>query len=197
MNNLKPVPQELQMKQFLISSLLAGFLLIPVHEAGHVIFDWISGNPAGMSYARDYLLGNGKQTFLGELGGPLMPILIAIVSIIFIYKQKVNLSIVYPIAILGCMDRLILYITGMLPSDERVLAGFMNWDAHVFMYIFLSLEIILLSLIVNSFKYFHASVKMKVLCFLIPLISFIVMALFGVFIIEKNIFPAQFHLQFG
>ncbi|MGD1006987.1 MAG: hypothetical protein ABR980_07150 [Ignavibacteriaceae bacterium] len=197
MNNLPPVYKELQLKQIIITSLIAGFFLLPIHELGHVICDWLTGNPAGMSYARDYLLGNSKETFLGELGGPLLPILMSTVAVLLIYKGKINLSVIYPFAVLGCMDRLTLYIIGILPSDERYLAGYMHWNMYAFRNIFLSCEIILLFFIIYSLFRFHVRLKMKILCLLIPIISFIILAAFGVLIVEKYIFPTQFHLQFG
>ena len=60
---------KIDFRQLTITSIIFGFLLIPIHESGHVICDWITGHPASMSYARDYLLSGGNTPFLGLLGG--------------------------------------------------------------------------------------------------------------------------------
>jgi hypothetical protein len=181
----------------IITSLIFGFLLIPLHESGHVICHWITGNPEGMSYARDYLLGNSTHTFLGVLGGPLLPLLVSAIAVFLIYRSNITLSLLYPVAILGAIERLILYIALGLPSDEKELADFMHWSAHTFEYIFLSIELILIGFIVYSFFRNKINLRMKILCILIPIISFVIMAAFGVLVIERYVFPVQFHLQFG
>ena len=188
---------KLHLYSLIATSLLFGFLLIPLHEFGHVIFHWFTGNSEGMSYARDFLIGNSVHTFWGILGGPLLPFLVSIVAIIMIYKSKMKLSILYPIAVLGAIERLILYITLGLPSDEKDLADFMHWNAYAFEYIILSAEIILIGFILYSLFRNKINLKMKILCILIPLISFVIMAAFGVLVIERFVFPEQYHLQFG
>lgn len=149
-----------------------------------------------MSYARDYLLGNGTYTFLGILGGPLLPIMFSTIAIVLMYKTKIDPSILFPIAVLGSIERMILYLAGLLPSDERNLSEFLQWDMNSFKYIFLSIEIILLSLILYFLFKYRIIWKMKILCLLIPVISFIVMAAFGVFVVERFVFPEQFNIQF-
>jgi hypothetical protein len=190
------VGQALNFKTLTLASIVVGFFLIPLHEFGHVLGDWITGHPAAMSYARDYLLSGGKTPFLGLLGGPSLPIILAAVSVCVIYRRR-NLSVVYPMAILGSIERMVLYLAGILPSDERDLAKIMRWDAHAFKYIFLSAEIVLLSLIVVSFARNRIRIKHSVLVLLIPLICFVISALFGVFVIERFVFPTQFKIQFG
>jgi hypothetical protein len=51
---------KLDFRKLTITSIIFGFFLIPIHEFGHVLFDWITGHPAAMSYARDYLLTGGN-----------------------------------------------------------------------------------------------------------------------------------------
>ena len=188
--------QALNFKTLTLASIVVGFFLIPLHEFGHVLCDWITGRPAAMSYARDYLLSGGKTPFLGLLGGPSLPIILAAISVCLIYRKR-NLSVVYPVAILGSVERLVLYAAGMLPSDERDLAKIMGWDAHAFKYIFLSAELVLLSLVVLSFARHRIKFKHSLLVLLIPLICFVVSAAFGVFVIERFVFPTQFKIQFG
>ena len=187
---------KIDFKKLSQSSLVFGFFLIPIHEFGHVVCDWMSGHPAAMSYARDYLLQEGSTPFLGLLGGPLLPIVVAFFALLQIYR-RVHISVYYPIAILGSMDRLILYIAGMLPSDERELAGLAGWNVYSFKYIFLSLDMVILVLIVISMYRGKIGIKRSCLIVVIPLISFIIGALIGVLVIERFIFPQQFAKQFG
>jgi len=197
MSDLQTSESEVRLTPLIITSLLFGFLLIPLHEFGHVVFHWMTGNPEGMSYARDYLLGNSAHTFLGVLGGPLLPLLVSTIAVVLIYRSRIAPSILYPIAILGTMDRLILYIAFGLPSDEKELADFLHWNARAFEYIILSTEVVLVAFIVYSLVRNKINLKMKILCILIPVISFIVMAAFGVMVVERFVFPMQYHLQFG
>jgi hypothetical protein len=179
-----------------MTSIICGFFLIPVHESGHVIGDWITGHPAAMSYARDYLLSGGDKPFLGLLGGPLLPIIFSTVSVALIYSSK-NISILCPIAILGSFDRLVLYLRGSLPSDERDLAQMAGWNMYSFKYIFLSAEVILLLLVLIALIRYKVGFRQSVLVIVIPLLSFIVGASIGVFVVERYVFPVQFKAQFG
>jgi hypothetical protein len=197
MNNLELRSNEIQYRPLIITSLISGFFLIPIHEFGHVIFHWLTGNPEGMSYARDYLLGNSHHTFLGILGGPLLPLLLSIIAVVLIFKHFGSLSILYPLAVLGAFDRLVLYITMGLPSDEKELSDFLHWNSFAFEYIILTAEIILYTLIIYSMFRNRIKIKMIILNFVIPIISFIIMTALGVLVIEKYLFPVQFHLQFG
>jgi hypothetical protein len=197
LTNFRTSQNDVNFKPLIITSLIFGFLLIPLHEFGHVIFHWLTGNPEGMSYARDYLLGNGSHTFLGVLGGPLLPLITSSIAVILIYRSSISLSTLYPIAILGAFERLILYITLGLPSDEKELSDFQHWNRFTFEHIILLAEIILLAFVIYSMFKFKISLKMKILCILIPIISFIIMAAFGVFVIERFLFTEQYHLQFG
>jgi hypothetical protein len=187
---------KLDFRKLTITSAIAGFFLIPVHEFGHVIFDWITGHPAAMSYARDYLLSGGRTPFLGVLGGPLLPLIISTVSVFFIYKQ-IKLSIFYPIAIIGILDRLVLYLIGMLPSDESSLSSMMGWNIYIFKYLFLSIELILLLLIISSFIKYKIGIKQAILVIVIPIVSFVAGAAFGFLVVERFVFPVQFKIQFG
>ena len=95
---------KLDFRKLTITSIIFGFFLIPINEFGHVLCDWITGHPAAMSYARDYLLSGGDTPFLGLLGGPLLPLILSAVSVVFIYRRT-KISIFYPIAILGSFER--------------------------------------------------------------------------------------------
>ena len=187
---------KLDFQQLTITSIIYGFFLIPIHEFGHVICDWITGHPAAMSYARDYLLSGGDPPFLGILGGPLLPLTLSAVAVAFIYRRT-TLSIFYPVAVIGSLDRLVLYLSGMLPSDERSLANMVGWNMYTFKYIFLSAEVILLSLVLISLIRCKVSLKQVILAFLIPLLSFVVGASIGFFVVERFVFPVQFKIQFG
>jgi hypothetical protein len=96
-------PVTIDLKELTITSLVFGFFLVPVHELGHVICDWITGHPAAMSYARDYLLSGGETPFLGLLGGPALPIIVAATAVVLIYRGR-NLLLLYPVAIQASID---------------------------------------------------------------------------------------------
>jgi hypothetical protein len=187
---------KLDFKKLTITSLVFGFFLVPVHELGHVICDWVSGHPAGMSYARDYLLSGGEPSFLGLLGGPLLPIMVAATAVVFIYRGK-DLMLFYPIAIQASVERLVPYICGMLPSDEMDLARIAGWNMYSFKHIFLSLELLLLGLIIISFFKHRLGVKQSVLTFAMALTCLVVGAGIGICLVERFVFPAQFKIQFG
>ena len=187
---------KLDFRKLTITSIIFGFFLIPIHEFGHVLCDWITGHPAAMSYARDYLLSGGDTPFLGLLGGPLLPLILSAVSVVFIYRRT-NISIFYPIAILGSFERLVLYLLGILPSDEKGLASMVGWNMSAFKYIFLSIEVVLLLLVLISLIRYRVGFKQAILVFVIPLLSFVICALIGFFVVERYIFPAQFKIQFG
>jgi hypothetical protein len=177
-------------------SILAGFLLIPFHEFGHVLGFWLTGHRAGMSYARAYLIPDGPEPFLGVLGGSSLPIILAAFSVLMIYRRW-NLSVFYPLAILGSFERLAHYLAGWLPSDEYNLARMMGWGTHTFKYIFLSIEILLLLLVAVSFFRNRIKFKQAALIVLIPVVCFCVLSGFGLFVIERFIFSEQFKIQFG
>jgi hypothetical protein len=187
---------KLDFRKLTITSIIFSFFLIPVHEFGHVICDWITGHPAAMSYARDYLLSGGNTPFPGLLGGPLLPLIISAVAVVYVYKQ-VNISVFYPIAIIGTLDRLILYLAGILPSDERSLSGMIGWNMYAFKYIFLSAEIILLLLVIISLFKYKIGIKQVILVIVIPVISTVAGAAIGFLVVERFIFPIQFKIQFG
>jgi hypothetical protein len=186
----------LNIRQLTITSIIFGFFLLPVHEFGHVIGDWITGHPAGMSYASNYLFSGGDNPFLGVLGGPLLPLIISAVAVAFIYNQKI-LSVFYPIAVVGMLDRMVFYISGVIPIDDSSLAVMMGWNIHSFKYMFLSVEIILLLLVVYSLYKYKIRFQHALLVFFLPVLSFAVGASIGVFIVERYVFPVQFKMQFG
>jgi hypothetical protein len=191
----KSSAQEINFPKFTVTSLAGGFFLIPLHEFGHILCDWITGHPAAMSYARDYLLSGEKTPFWGLLGGPVAPLLMSTVSVILIYRG-INLSITYPLAVLGTLDRLLLYLSGSTPSDERDLASAMAWPQATFKYIFLSCELLLLALILLSLVKYRPGIWRSVLIFAVPPACFIAAASLG-FLLDRYAFPEQHKKEFG
>jgi len=187
---------KINFKKLTITSFVFGFFLIPIHELGHVICDWITGHPAAMSYARDRLLSGGQTPFLGLLGGPSLPIIVAAVAVVLIYLGK-DLSLLYPVSIQGSIERLSQYVCGILPGDEQDLAQLAGWGKYSFRNIFLGFEVLLLSLIVISFFKYRLGAKQSVAVVVIAVICVVVSAAFGICIVERFVFPQQFHIQFG
>jgi hypothetical protein len=183
-------------KRFTITSLVFGFLLIPIHELGHVVADWLTGHPAAMSYARDYLLSGGATPFLGLLGGPLLPILVSAVAVVCIYRG-INLSSAYPIAFQAAIERLVPYVGGILPSDEKDLAKIAGWNPYSFKHLFLGVEVLLLGLIIASFFKHRLGIRQPILILIVALICLVVSAGFGIMVVERFVFPTQFNIQFG
>ena len=186
----------IRFKTVAITSLIGGFLVIPVHEFGHVVCDWITGHPAGMSYARDYLLTDGPRPFLGVLGGPLFPLIFSAVAVAFIYRGS-HLSVAYPIAILGTLDRLLLYLSGSVPSDELTLARSAGWPDSSFRSLFLAAEMILLLLVLVSLIRYRVGAKRAILVFCLPVVFFVTGAVVGVFVVDRYLFPEQHRKEFG
>jgi hypothetical protein len=184
------------LKRLTIISIFVGFFVIPFHEFGHMLGYWITGHRAAMSYARAYLVPDGPDPFLAVLCGPSLPIVFSAICVFLAYKRW-NLSVLYPVMIIGSFDRLGQYLLGWLPSDEADLAMKMGWEAHTFKYIFMSAEIILLLLVAISLLRNRIKLKHSMLILLIPLGCFGVCASVGIFVVERYVFPAQFKLQFG
>ncbi len=189
-------PTKINFKKLTITSFVFGFFLVPIHEFGHVICDWIAGCPATMSYARDRLLSGGETPFLGLLGGPSLPIIVAAIAVVLIYRGG-NLSLLYPVAIQGSIERLSQYVCGILPSDEEDLARLAGWSKYSFRNIFLGFEVLLLTLIIISFFRHKLGAKQSVAVIVIAVICVVVSAAFGICIVERFVFPQQFHIQFG
>jgi len=183
-------------KTLTLVSIFAGFFHIPFHEFGHVMGFWMTGHRAAMSYARAWPIPDGPEPFLGVLGGPLFPMILAVVSVLMIYR-RCNLSVFYPLAIVGSFDRLAHYLIGRLPSDEATLANTMEWEPHTFKYIFLAVELLLLSLVALSSLRNRINFKKAALIVLIPILCFCVLSGLGLFVVEQFVFPEQFRIQFG
>ena len=183
-------------KKLVMAAFVSGFLLVPIHELGHVTCDWLTGHPATMSYARDRVLSGGETPFLGVLGGPLTPMLLAAVTVAFTFRGT-NVSVLYPIAIQASIERLILYFLGGIPSDERQLARLAGWDERSFRSIFLIMEISLLVMVVISMRRHQLGAKSMVLVFAIAMACLVASASFGILVVERFVFPEQFHIQFG
>ena len=183
-------------KKLAIAACVFGFALVPVHELGHVTCDWLTGHPATMSYARDRLLSGAAPPFLGVLGGPLLPMGVAAVALVFIFRGT-NLSLLYPVAIQASIERLALYLFGTLPSDERDLAELAGWNPGAFRTIFLLLEISLLILVVVSMRRHKVGAKAALVIFGVAIGCLVASAVFGILVVERFVFPEQYRIQFG
>lgn len=56
---------------FLVSFFTKAFY--PIHEVGHFVFHWMSGNPARMEWSRTLI---DDYSWLGTLGGPLADVIV-------------------------------------------------------------------------------------------------------------------------
>jgi hypothetical protein len=117
-------------------------------------------------------------------------------SILLIYLKRDPL-VFYPIAIIGSIDRLILYLMGTLPSDERNLADMAGWNITSFKWIFLTCEAVLLVAIAISFFKNRVSVRHAAIIVLVSLAGFVAGAAIGIFGVEKYLFPVHYEIQFG
>jgi len=97
----------------------------------------------------------------------------------------------------GTMDRLVLYLAGNTPSDERELAAALNWPMGSFKCIFFCWELLVLLLVVWSLVRYKAGIRGALLILLIPIASFVAAASFGVFVVDRFLFPEQHRIEFG
>ncbi|MFZ1083927.1 MAG: hypothetical protein WAN35_03045 [Terracidiphilus sp.] len=183
-------------------SAVIGFFEIPIHELGHVLGYRLLGIPATMSYAREILPPGQAERFLGVSGGPLFTQLICCVALLLIYRGK-WLSVAFPLAVIMSLDRVILYGTDWRQllvlhrapgMDETKMAVLLGWNPF-FWYAALTLFFIL-AWILLLFRLHYGVLRNIALC-AIPVIFYVAMAAFGVFVVERNLFPEQFRIQFG
>ena len=159
---------------FLVFSAVIGFFSIPIHELGHVLGYRLLGIRATMSYAREILPPGEPQRFLGVAGGPLFTQLLCCAALLLIYRKK-WLTLAFPLAVIMSLDRIILY--GMAWRQLLVLHRAPGMD-----------ETKMATLVGwNPFFWYAA----------LTLFFFVAMAAFGVFVVERNLFPEQFRIQFG
>jgi glucan phosphoethanolaminetransferase (alkaline phosphatase superfamily) len=92
---------------------------------------------------------------------------------------------------------LFLYVSGSTPSDEWELARAMAWPAASFKHIFLAAEVLLLVLIFLSLFKYKFGIGCSILIFVVPLSAFVVCASFGVFVVDRFVFPQQHKIEFG
>ncbi|MGA3371163.1 MAG: hypothetical protein ABSC48_05315 [Terracidiphilus sp.] len=188
--------------RFLAVSAVIGFFEIPIHEFGHVLGYRLLGVPATMSYAREILPPGEEQRFLGVAGGPLFTILVCYIAILLIYRRK-WLTVAFPLAVIMSLDRIILYgmdwkqllVLRRAPGmDETKMAVLLGWNPF-FWYAALTL-LVLLAWVLILFRLRYGVVRNIALC-AVPAILYVAMAAFGVFVVERHLFPEQFRIQFG
>jgi glucan phosphoethanolaminetransferase (alkaline phosphatase superfamily) len=187
---------------FLFSSATIGFFALPIHELGHILGYRLQGIPATMSYARESLPPGQPQTFLGVAGGPLLTLFLCCVALVLIYRNKWLLT-AFPLAVIMSLDRIILYgiawrqllVLHRAPGmDETKMAGLLGWNPFSWYVAFTLFFILAWVLIALRLRFGVA--KNTLLC-VIPAILFVVLAALGVFVVERNLFPEQFRIQFG
>ncbi len=76
--------------QFLMLVVAAGILSTLLHEFGHCVFYWLQGIPAGMSLVKEYPLIDitVHQYGIGSAGGPLVNIILIILSFLLVRSYK-------------------------------------------------------------------------------------------------------------
>jgi hypothetical protein len=186
----------------LVCSAIIGFFAIPIHELGHVLGYRVLGIPATMSYARESLPPGQHQRFLGVAAGPLFTQLLCGVALLLIYRKK-WLVVTFPLAVIMSLDRIILYgmhwrqllVLHRAPGmDETQMAVLLGWNLF-FWYAVLTLFFIgAWVLILLRLRY---GVARNILLCAVPAVLYAAMTSVGVFVVERNLFPEQFRIQFG
>lgn len=163
---------------FIVISIIA----TPIHELGHLLGYRLSGVPAKYSFICTEP-GNGSESLLGVLGGPLIGLLLALVGCVcvYIFREKKQRFICIYFAITMCFTRLVPYLlcilinpNGMFPiNDEGLIAQSLNapiWQVYSFFTIvFIS---ILLFLKVISGDYFYKCFKYGFLFYFVIMVLF-------------------------
>ncbi|MBY8982656.1 MAG: hypothetical protein KGD57_06890 [Candidatus Lokiarchaeota archaeon] len=173
---------DFSMKKFIGFSLIIGFFMIPIHELGHVIFQFISGNPAWMTYAEEIPLTGYVDTPLGTLGGPLFSVLLAFLSVFFLYKKKYT-EFFIPIALIGSIGRFPLYLLGA-GGDEGILEQYLNWPKNTIVFIFVGLGLLIFILSIYFISKIFESKKQRFIVCFIPFPLYFILGIFGLFVIE-------------
>lgn len=192
---------------YIVVSLLIAFISIPVHELGHVIGNFLTGIPAGMSYAREYTLNGQAESLSGILGGPVLTVVLSYIGVFLVFKRK-YLMFAFPFTIIMCLDRIYVYlwcfstvdierfreINGLFGMDERSAAERLNINLQTFFLLIQLLELVVLIIIIYHLNY---GLKKNLLIALTPVISTCIMRYVGINFIERNLFSEQFKLQFS
>jgi hypothetical protein len=187
---------------FLAFSAIIGFFSIPIHELGHVLGYRLLGIPATMSYAREILPPGQPERFLGVAGGPLFTQLICCAALLLIYCRK-WLVVAFPLAVIMSLDRIILYgidwrrllVQHRVPGmDETKMATLLGLNPFFWYAAFTLFFILAWILILYSLRF---GVLRNIALCAVPMIFFMAMAAFGVFVVERHLFPEQFRIQFG
>ncbi len=164
-----------------IGSLLLGLVAIPIHECGHLIFSWLSGEAGWVTYAKNYTF-SGRQTFIGILGGPVFPLLIAYCLLIY-QKRNGSSRILTALGIILFSDRWLLYLSsmphtlyGVTGYDENTLAEMTQLPGQTFICLFFLLEMLGIGLLLKNVS---KSIKERVIIFSVAILSFLVSAYIG------------------
>jgi hypothetical protein len=189
--------------RYVLFSAVIGFLAIPLHELGHVIGYRLVGVAATMSYAREILPPGEPQRFLGVAGGPLITTAVCFGAIALVYRRK-WVPATYAVAAIASLDRAILYgmqwrqllvLHRVSPGmDESKMAALIGVSPFFWSVVFTLAFVLAWTLIVRSLRY--GRVRSALVC-LIPVAMFVAGAAIGVFVVERLVFPEQFHIQFG
>lgn len=187
---------------FLFFSAVVGFFALPIHELGHVFGYRLLGIPATMSYAREMLPPGEPQRFLGVAGGPLFTQLVCSAALVLIHRNK-WLTFAFPLAVIMSLDRIVLHgmqwqqllVLRRAPGmDETKMASLLGWNP-LFWYVAMTL-FFLLTWVLILLRLRYGLVKNILLC-AVPVLFFVALAAFGVFVVERHLFPEQFRIQFG
>ena len=189
--------------RFVAWSAAFGFVALPVHEFGHVLGYRMLGIPAAMSYTREWQLHGEADRFLGVAGGPLFMALLCAAALVLVYR-KTWLTAAFPIAVILSGERILKYgqhwrwllvrhraTPGM---DETEMAGLLGWNPFSW-YVLLTLFYAAAWIVILSRLRYGA--RRNALVCVVPLSLYVAMSLLGIFVVERNFFPKQFHLQFG
>ena len=198
-----PLTRSADWVRFVLLSAVVGFLAIPLHELGHVIGYRLVGVAATMSYAREILPPGEPPRFAGVAGGPFITAVVCFGAIALVYRRKL-LPGTYAVAAIASLDRIILYgmqwrqllvLHRVSPGmDESKMAALIGVNPFFWYGVFTLACVVAWTLIVRSLTY--GRVRSALVC-VIPIAMFVAGAAIGVFVVERLVFPEQFHIQFG
>ncbi len=192
---------------YIAVSSLIGFISIPIHEFGHVIGNFVTNIPTGMSYAREYTLNGQAESISGILGGPVLTVVLSYIGLLMIYRKR-YLVFAYPFTIIMCVDRIYVYLWcfstmdikrylelgGLFGMDERGAAERLNIDPYTFFMLIQILELVVLIFIIYHLRFV---LKKNLSIVLIPVIFTCIMRYIGINFIERNLFWEQYNHQFS
>lgn len=186
----------------ILFSLLWGFLHIPIHEFGHAAGSWITGTPAYFSYAREIIPPGYKQSALSVAGGPLINLIISLIILIHLWRGG-DPFIWFTLLFNMTMGRILQYaprfshiMAGNYPGFDETKLGVMMGIEPLWIYLILTALFLLVTL--GTVLYLRRfSWKINLILVSTAVVLTAAMTLFGIFIVEKHLFPDQFQIQFG